>query len=180
MQVLIFDTETTGLIQNRSLAIDKQPEVIELCAFMVNLKTGKIITEFETLVKPVAFPMTPQIMAETKTQLSNEMLSGAKSFKELAPKIKSIMEAAPIVLAHNASFDQEMLDIEYERLGQKLKWPPLYCTVEQTVHLKGRRLNLTNLHIALLGKPFEDAHRARNDVMALTRCAIEMFKRGLL
>jgi DNA polymerase III epsilon subunit-like protein len=180
MIALIFDTETTGLVNNRSLPLDRLPEIIEWCSFLVNLETGKILKEYETLVKPTVFPMSAQTIKETKTKLTNGMLEKAKTFKDLAPKIVKIIEDAPLLIAHNVSFDKEMCDIEMERLGQSIKWPPVRCTVEQSVFVKGKRLNLTKLHAELFGTEFEDAHRARNDVAALTRCAIEMFRRGWL
>jgi DNA polymerase III epsilon subunit-like protein len=81
------------------------------------------------------------------------------------------------VIAHNLSYDRDMLNIEFQRLGHFIAWPPGLCTVEQSVHYKGYRLNLTGLHEYLFGQPFAGAHRARPDVEALTRCCVEMFKR---
>lgn len=180
MMVLALDTETSGLVKNGSIDIDKQPEVLEFFGCLVDLKSGKLKRSYETLVKPAAYPMSDAVIAETKTRLTNEMLLEAPSFKDVASNIKSLIEKAPMVIAHNASFDQEMLDIEFKRLGQTIQWPRLVCTVEQSCHLKGYRLSLTNLHIELFGEPFPEAHRAKADVMALVRCAKEMFKRGLL
>jgi hypothetical protein len=39
---------------------------------------------------------------------------------------------------------------------------------------------LTNLHIELFGSEFEGAHQASVDVAITCKCAIELFKRGLL
>jgi DNA polymerase-3 subunit alpha len=180
MKALLLDTETTGLIFNHSITLDQQPEVIEFYGCVADLKKGKISHDLNTLIKPKNYPMTDEIIAETKTKLSNEMLADAPLFKEEAPGIKKLIENAPIVIAHNASFDKEMLDIEYERLGMKLKWPPLICTIEQTIHIKGYRLSLTNLHIELFKEPFPEAHRAKADVMALLRICKELYKRKLL
>jgi DNA polymerase III alpha subunit (gram-positive type) len=84
------------------------------------------------------------------------------------------------VIAHNASFDQEAINIEANRLGRIIKWPTCRCSVEQTIHLKGKRLTLGALHEHLFGARFDDAHRARADVMALVRCCCELHKRGEL
>lgn len=177
-----FDTETTGLVKSRLIKLDKQPEVIEFYGCLVNLDNGKIDRELDLLIRPtVEFPMTPFTIKETKTKLSNAMLEPAPQFSEVKEIIKDLLERAPLVIAHNLSFDKEMIEIELERLGEKIEWPPGLCTVEQTAHLKGVRLNLTKLHQFLFdGATFEDAHRARYDVMAMTRCAVELQKRGLL
>ena len=180
MREIVLDTETTGLIFNHSITLDQQPEVVEYFGCVVDLAKRKVLSEYETLVKPTKYPMSPQIIAETKTKLSNEMLKSAPDFQIVAPLIKKQIEKAPLVIAHNASFDKEMINIEFERLDDEIKWPPTLCTVEQTIHIKGRRLSLTNLHIELFKEPFPEAHRARADVMALVRCCNELFKRGLL
>ena len=58
------------------------------------------------------------------------------------------------------------------------EWPRLCCTVENTEWLHGHRLSLSALHEELFGEPFSGAHRARTDVAALTRCYLELVKRG--
>jgi DNA polymerase III epsilon subunit-like protein len=91
-----------------------------------------------------------------------------------------LIEAAPLVIAHNASFDVEMVDIEAARCGAKIVWPRCLCTVEQSSYVIGHRLTLGALHEHLLGEKFEGAHRAKVDVAALIRCVAEMVKRGML
>lgn len=180
MKVYALDTETTGLIPNRGITIDALPEVTEYYGALVDLKKGKVLRDVEALVKPSRYPIPEAVLKETKTVITNDMLKGAPPFASVAPMIKKEIEGAPFVLAHNASFDQEMLNIEFERLGETVEWPPLICTVEQTVHVKGFRLSLTMLHVELFGEPFPEAHRAKPDTQALIRCAVELFRRGLL
>jgi DNA polymerase III subunit epsilon len=180
MIVLCYDTETTGLISNHILPLDKQPEVIEFACALVNLKVHKTISTFESMIKPSNYPMNDYTIRDTKTKLSNELLAKAPTFAKVANAIKLRLEQAPLVLAHNASFDREMMDLEFERLGQTLVWPRTICTVEQTSHLKGKRMTLSDLHQTLLGKEFDDAHRAGPDVQALVRVAVALFQKGLL
>lgn len=185
MKALIFDTETTGLPKNRTIKLEHQPEIIEFAAFTVNLKTGKISKKYQTLIKPAkALSDTPGFgEKKTITQITgitNEMLKDAPNFKAVSKDIIKMIEKAPVVIAHNLSFDAEMLDIEAERLKTPIRWPRKICTVEATIAMKGFRLNLTKLHLELFGEAFEGAHRAQGDVEALTKCSIELFKRGLL
>lgn len=179
MKAIIFDTETTGLIDNGTAKLEKQPEVIEFYACVADLKTGKIAQELDLLIKPQR-----EISAEiTKiTGITPAMVEGAPAFGAVSDRVKAILNVAtaPLAIAHNASFDKEMLDIEFKRLGGWIAWPRLICTVEQTVHLKGFRLSLSNLHELLFNEPFTGAHRAKVDVAALTRCCVELFKRGML
>lgn len=177
MLALILDTETTGLLSNHVLPIDKQPEVIELFAVLHDLKADKVKAEYHSLFKPKK-AITDEI---TKiTGLTNEDLKDAPAFAAKAAEIKKLIEGAPTIIAHNASYDTEMLGIEFERLGQQLKWPRVICSVEQTVHVKGFRLNLQSLHELLLGQKFLEAHRAKTDTQALARCCVKMFEKGWL
>lgn len=186
MKAVLFDTETSGLVRNRTLKLDSQPEIIELYACVANLKTGKIAKEYDTLIKPSkALSDTPAPGdKKTITQITgidNAMLKDAKPFKDHAKAIMKILSAAPIVIAHNLSFDAEMIEIELERCGIKdFKWSRKVCTVEQTLHMKGFRLSMSALHQELFGEPFAGAHRAKADVAALLRCAVELHKRDII
>jgi hypothetical protein len=70
--------------------------------------------------------------------------------------------------------------LEFERLKRTIKWPRPICTVESTVHIKGARLSMTKLHKYLFDADFPDAHRAKPDTQALIRCAVELYRRGLI
>jgi len=173
----VFDTETNGLSENRSIKLERQPHLIEFYGCLVDLAHGKILFDYETLVKPPK--LIEQEIADI-TSINNNMLKDAPSFAEVADKIISSIEAAPLVIAHNASFDKEIIDIEANRLGRIVNWPRVLCTVEQTIHLQGKRLTLTNLHQHLFNEKFADAHRAKVDTRALVRCCVELVKRGEL
>jgi DNA polymerase III epsilon subunit-like protein len=151
---------------------------------LIDLDAGpEPLKEYYTLIRPtVEFPMTDYTIRETKTKLSNELLKDAPTFKEVANEIHDFLaHPAPGNLAHNLSFDRDMIEIELERLGRKIEWPIVgICTVEQTVHLRGRRMNQTALHTYLFEKEFDGAHRARNDVLALTNIAVELRRRGII
>lgn len=185
MRVVVMDTETSGLIFNRTLKLDKQPSIIEFYACDVNLKTGKKTAEFHTFIKPPHPLPDKPAFGDKKTitditGITNEMLADKAPFAAHADQIIKFLSRQPIVIAHNAAFDREMVDIELERLEKKMKWKQLICTVEQTIAMKGFRLSLTALHEELFGEPFKDAHRADVDTQALVRCCCELYKRGVL
>lgn len=173
MKAILFDTETTGLIRNRSIPLEKQPEVVEFYASVWDLKKGKRLKEINFLFKP-SRPMDQEVIRIHG--ITNEMVADAPAFAARAGVIKSFIEKeAPVIIAHNIKFDVDMMDLEYRRLGQMLKWPRKICTVEQTQHIKGFRMNLSALHEHLTGEKFEGAHRAKVDVEALARCACKLF-----
>lgn len=177
MKALIFDTETSGLIDNRSIKLELQPHVVEWYSALVDLSTGQIENELDFLIKPPK-PISDEI---TKiTGIKNEDLNGKPDFTHFAPFIKKEIEEANFVIAHNISFDSEVLDISFERLNDKIKWPKKICSVESSVHLLGYRLTLSALHLHLFNEPFVGVHRAKTDVAALIRCCCGLHKLGAI
>lgn len=177
MKAFIFDTETTGLINNRRLPLDKQPHITEFFGVTVDLATGKMGKKVSTLVKP---PIHISGEITRITGINDATVADAPPFADVADVIFKAIEKAPVVIAHNLSYDVDMCELEAERLGRKIEWPRKVCTVEQTIHIKSFRLNLSRLHEILFGSPFAGAHRAEADVMALVKCCIELHKRGII
>lgn len=188
MKVAIFDTETTDLIRSRARPLKDQPHIIEF--FGLHLESFPISAMGEkepetswaetatmhSLFNP-GIMITPEI--ERITGLNDEKVKDAPSFKDKAAGLARFIEEADAVVAHNLAFDRAIMDIEFARANIQIKWPRrLICTVEATEHLVGRRLKLIELHTFLFGEGFEGAHRAEADVRPLTRCFIELFKRG--
>jgi len=91
-----------------------------------------------------------------------------------------LIEVHDEIVAHNMSYDKAVIDFEMKRLGKKIRWPDLICTVESTEYMKGHRMNLATLHEFLFGEPFAGAHRAENDVRATTRCFLQLREMGVV
>lgn len=174
---MVLDTETTGLIENVTVKDDKLPEVIDFYGCVLDVDTGKIHDELDILIKPTIAKKLPQETIDI-THITDDMLVNKEIFAEHSDEIFSLIEnKAPVVAAHNAAYDKEVLDIEAHRLNYGIAWPFVMCTVEQTMHLKGYRLSLSTLHELLFNETFVDAHRAKTDVQALCRCIVELIKR---
>ena len=175
--VTIFDTETTGLFSSALIDDDRKPEMIEFFAIKLEIDSGTRIKEYEFLCRPKR-----AITEETTkiTGIKQSMVEEEKPFAHYIPVIREALEETDAVIAHNASYDKEMVETEMNRCGMKLKWPRIICTVEQTACIRGYRLTLTELHKELMGVPFEGAHRARQDVEALTSCVLKLYERGFI
>lgn len=176
---MAFDNETTGLVYNATLPLAKQPEVTEFYGCLFDDKNGKIIEEIDVLVKP-GNKISDKIIEITG--ITNEMVEKEKPIGHYFPDIMKMIGKAKFITAHNLAYDMEMLGFEARRNNIEINcWPTRrYCTVEQTVHLRGIRLNLSALHEYLFGEAFAGAHRAKVDVQAQVRCFLELKKRGEL
>ena len=178
MKALIFDTETTDLVKNSVVGLDQQPHIIEFYGEIVDLATAEVIDELEFLCHP-GFEIAP--ITTKITGITPEKLKGQPPFSKFEGQVRAIIHSAEAVIAHNLSYDYALVMAELARCGTEgsIKWPiKRICTVEQTEWFSGYRLNLNALHEHLFGEAFTGAHRARTDVKALTRCCVELFKRG--
>lgn len=175
---IIFDTETTDLIKSIDAPLKIQPKIIELFALKVDDATLEIVDELEVLIDP-----NEEITEEITriTGITNDMVKGKGEFAVHFKAIAEFWVGQKNVCGHNITFDCDMLEVETRRLGKQSRfpWAPYrHCTVEASEHYEGRRLKLIDLHTYLFGQGFEQAHRARNDVMATWRCAKELARRG--
>jgi DNA polymerase III epsilon subunit-like protein len=176
MRTLIFDTETTDLIKNKLLPLERQPHVIEFFGISVDMY-GHECNSWGQLFDP-GVPLTEVITRITG--IKPDDLRGMPKFETKAIEIKKYIEGHDEVVAHNLSYDKSMIDFEMKRAGLTIEWPELICTVEATEHIKGHRLNLTALHELLMGEPFSGAHRAEADVRALANCFRALRETGVV
>lgn len=175
---IVFDTETTGFISSADAPLHTQPKIIELFALKIDDTTLEIKGELEFLVDPKT-PLEEEIIKVTG--LKDEDLKGRGEFAFHAGKVQNFWLGERNAVGHNITFDCDMIEIEMRRLGllNRFPWTPVrHCTVEASEHYMGRRLKLIDLHTYLFGHGFEQAHRARNDVMATYKCLAEMHRRG--
>ncbi len=175
MKLLFMDFETTGLLKPSPVPIDKQPHAIEYYGCIVDSDTLEIEDEFDTLIKPPV-PISKEI---TKiTGIKPEDVVNAPVFADVASRIEDQLAIADRMVAHNVSYDAEIMQIEFMRINKIIGLPHLFCTVEQSFHLFGHRLKLNDLHLHLFGEKFSGSHRAKEDVLALVRCYKELVNRG--
>ncbi len=98
---VVFDTETTGFNPGVS------DSMIEIGA--VKLKDGNVIDRFDELINP-GKPIDDDITA--LTGITNEMVADALNEKDATIKFKEWIGDLPLV-AHNATFDRNMLEMAY-------------------------------------------------------------------
>ena len=116
MKSFVLDTETTDLIRNSALPIDKQPRIIELYGCVV--EGGRVVDEIEFFA---ALPRGMALSEDTTkiTGITNKHLVGAKPFSAHADFLAEMVEGCDEVVAHNLSFDMSVVNIEFKRLDRK-------------------------------------------------------------
>lgn len=176
---VLFDTETTGLINPSARGLDQQPEIIEL--YMCKIDEGfNMIEELDTFLKP-KFPISKRITEITG--IDDNIVKNAPVFVDIYKDLTKFMTGTDRLVAHNLNFDRNMLANELLRIDKVLMfpWPREHvCTVQKSMGIEQRRISLAKLHKYATGKEFNGAHRAKADVMALVRSYHYLVEKGLI
>jgi len=173
--MIIFDTETTGLLMPEGAPLIAQPHVIELAMVKLDDSSYKELDRYEALLKP-GIDIDEELHARI-TGLKNSDLADKPTFLELLDEFVEFFIGEEKLIAHNLEFDRGVLVCELSRIGREFSfpYPPMQiCTVDRTKHLKGRRLKLTELYELKFDRKLNQKHRAMSDVEALVEIVQEM------
>lgn len=162
-----YDFETTGLTVHHQAPLGLQPRPIEFAAILTDGE--KIIDEMECIINP---EMAIEEIITKITGLTNEDLDDKPIFIDVFPKIAEFMKRADVAIAHNLSFDRNIMQYALARIDKTLadvNFPKIQiCTVEQTYPSFGRRMKLSELYELYVGK-YTQKHRALDDVYLLNQ-----------
>lgn len=157
--VIVFDFETTGIPAKRG------GRPVEVGAVL--LKNGVVADQFESLMNPDQ-RIIPFV--EELTGISNEAVQNAPPCEEVINEFADFMGNTPLV-AHNAAFDLQFLDIELQ--GIKRIWNnPTTCSLRlsRRIFPKSQGHSLKAL--------VEHCHIASSDVFH--RALEDAYKTGML
>ena len=178
--MIIFDTETTGLVGPEAMPVARQPYITELCVIKVDPKTMQEVDCFNELINsPGRPPQSAEIVASTG--ITDAMLKDALPFENHIPRLIEMFLGEIHLVGHNCRFDVEMLRMDLTRCGKLLRfpWPPKHiCTVEASYHINNYRMKLGDLYKHCTGLELKGSHRAINDVRATADCARWLIKEG--
>jgi DNA polymerase III subunit epsilon len=164
LRIIVFDCETTGIDFTRD-------QVIELCVQhglddRAHSRTWRI--------KP-SVPIHPA--AQAVHGITMDELASCPSFAEYADEIAMVFAQADVVVGYNLSFDIDMLQAEYTRIGR----PLLDLSNKKIVDAfrlwqQCEPRSLTHAHRRFVGDEFASAHSASADVAATGRVLVGMLR----
>lgn len=170
---LVFDTETTGLLQPDNSPLESQPRIIEV-GLVVCDDSWSILDQVNILINP-GFALPEEI---TKiTGLKDSDLQGKPSFAAALPEIEQLFIGARSIYAHNLPFDRGMLVNELRRIGREFSFPyppDQVCTAAYSQEVYGKRMRLIHLYEDVMGKPLAQTHRALDDAYALWEVCVKL------
>ena len=154
LRPIYYDTETTGTRSDKD-------RIVELAAFDPVENRS-----FVHLINP-GIPIPKE--ASAIHQITDEMVSDARSFKEIALLFLEFCPPETVLIAHNNdTFDKLFLEAEFKRAGVEL---PSFKYVDTLKWSRKYRTDLPRHTLQSLrevyGFPANQAHRALDDVIVL-------------
>uniref|UniRef100_A0A6C0LIG7 Exonuclease domain-containing protein n=1 Tax=viral metagenome TaxID=1070528 RepID=A0A6C0LIG7_9ZZZZ len=195
-KVLVFDTETTGLIPKRGRGydnyedykkLDSYPRLLSIC-WKVYLSDGTKISSNYFIVKPKDFIIDNDSVACKINGITKEISETGTDIFEIFKSFESSLEGVTKIIAHNISFDSRIVKSElyrYELHDLLSKFDDInkYCTCLNgkdltQIKMKGWKdykiPKLNELYKHLFNEDFDNAHNAEADVDACARCYFKM------
>lgn len=204
---LIFDTETTGFPKSKTLSKDTvhlYPYIVQISYIIYNTETNEIVKIRDYIVKlPKNIIMSDEcinIHGITNLMSQEKGIDISIAIDEFLEDVKK----SNIIIAHNMSFDLNIVNAELVRLINSTNMDPtkiqnyvdfarhlktktnLYCTMQESTALCNiRRLDkngkeyvkfpkLVELHEILFKTTPKNLHNSLNDVIVCLRCFYKM------
>jgi len=120
MKLLIFDTETTGLINRKYKPacnnVHLQPHIVQLSYLIIDDNTLEVIKVIDKIIKMPENVNIPPESAKIHGITNTKSKEEGVSIKEVIADLLIDIEKVDMVICHNAEFDLLMLKIEITRM----------------------------------------------------------------
>lgn len=200
---MFFDTETNGKPINYKAPmtmVDNWPRVIQLAWTLTDLN-DKELSWGNHLIKPDGWTIPSEETHGKEAEFwikhgfsNDKSIEAGVPIAEAANGFIADLQSCDVLVAHNITFDYNVLGAEMIRLGLRSdRVPARVCTMEASTNYckipyPGRKdtrtwvkqnwkwPKLEELYRKLFGKEFENAHAADGDVAALRVCFFELVR----
>ncbi|MEZ4722720.1 MAG: PHP domain-containing protein [Flavobacteriales bacterium] len=189
---LIFDTETTGKIENWKAPVtevDSFPRVVQL-AWQLHDYKGKLIEVKNYIIKPDGYtiPFNAEKIHGISTERAEKM---GMPIEFVMDEFKKALEETDFAVGHNVEFDMKVMGAEYTRAKRddglmKKKTLDTMLLSTDFCQLPGGRgksfkyPTLSELNEKLFHQKVDNAHNASADVEATARCFLELVRLGVI
>jgi DNA polymerase-3 subunit epsilon len=187
---LFFDTETTGVPSNYKAPVNdlkNWPRLVQI-AWVLHDKDGRELAKECFIIKPNGFSIPVEVTKIHGITTEHAQRNGVDLLFVLN-HLSSHIDSAQYLIAHNISYDQNIVGAEFLRsnMKNKITAKKLLCTMVSSVNhcaINGpygyKWPKLTELHYKLFNTSFNGAHDAMADITATIKCFWEMRRRGLI
>ena len=192
MKLLVFDTETTGLPAGRNLSVgdvDKWPHIIQLSYILYDTEINKTCSCVDDIIKLADDVHISSKSIEMHGITRSTSIRKGISMADALNNFNNVLQEADWVIAHNISFDKNMIMVESIRLGIEQHFSygsgygiKEYCTMRNSVkvckiekesaagNIYYKFPTLTELHNHLFNFTPNNTHDSMSDVLICLRC----------
>jgi DNA polymerase-3 subunit epsilon len=197
MKVIVFDTETTGLPERGAVNIAdtaKWPHIVQLSFILFDTEKKEILDYSDYIIR-----LDPDVVI-TPESIAIHQITPERSQREGIPIAQALvafqesLKDADLLVAHNISFDMNMVGVECYRNG----WPNClmrngafitqFCTMKSSIECckipnpikkyadmgQYKWPTLSELHLKLFQSQTRGTHNAIVDVMICLRCYVQL------
>lgn len=197
MIILIFDTETTGLIPKMTIlqqeSLPKYPHVVQFSYVIYDTETKEIIKTVDKIIRLDSTIDISQVCVKLHG-ISREI--STEKGTDISPVIQEFFDdvlGSDLLVAHNYTFDWKMIQVECMRNTIDIPDIPsdkIYCTMVETtafckIPSQYKKKNdeykwptLFELYVKLFNELPENLHNSLYDVHATLRCFMK-FRFGI-
>ncbi len=190
MNILFFDTETTGFVRKGELIQPGQARCVQLGALLVEWDPQEPSVETEhgrvnEIIKPEGFTI-PEQVAQIHGISQERALAEGKPSKDVYGAFQPLVDAADVIVAHNFSYDNSIMEIEQAYGNVKWVVKSSFCTMRESTDLCAipkkagwggyKWPKLQEAHKHFFGEYFEEAHSAFADLLATKRVYFELMR----
>lgn len=171
IEVLVFDTETTGLPHWKIPSGDpSQPHLVQLATVVCDVENRKIKQSINVIVKPDGWTIPNEVTEIHGITTEYAMEVGLPEKDVIGMFIN--MLGSKTRIAHNTTFDNRIIHIGLKRFFDdkavdKFKAGNYYCTmINLRKIIGGKNPKLVDAYKYFTGKKLENAHSAMADTLA--------------
>ena len=192
-RLLFFDTETTGLPSDYnapSTDLPNWPRLVQI-SWIVSDDMGEIISKENHIVKPNGFTI-PDDVAKIHGITTEKALEIGENLEEVLNHFWEDVQKSDIIIGHNVSFDESVVEAEFYRIGENHVFSfnysictklvsTDYCKIPNPWNDKEYKWpKLSELYYKLFNKELVDAHDSAIDVQATFDCFWRLKELGVV
>lgn len=186
MKVLVWDTETTGLIpKNTSFTATNSnqfPHIVQLSWIVYDTITNKLTEDDYIIVCPIHIPEE----SSTIHHITDDISQNGYLLSEVLPEFLNDIRRCDLIIGYNLQYDLSMLEIELSRLEMydeidllfSKKWVDVMLECVDICKIEGKYgrykyPKLSEAYTHFFVEMFEDAHNSLGDV----RATLDIYKK---
>lgn len=187
MLVLVFDTETTGIIPKDSYNTEKCPYIVQFSYIVYDTLNYKIVAEYNKIINIPTHVNIPEESIKIHGINKSDTNRSRTNITRCLLAFKKYVDKCDYIIGHNVDFDIKMVQIEcnrnniYENIFNKSQ--NIWCSMKNSIDIcKIEAVNsmgkyykwpkLSELHEKLFNTVPKNLHDAYNDILICLRCAV--------